>query len=139
MRDGRSVSAAAVALAAAVACLALPAAGGAQPAGAGLPACDPDNGGLALPAGFCALVVADGLGRVRHLDVTADGDIYVRNRGARGSATGDADEGVIALRDADGDGRAEIIGASPTTTGRVSSSTAAISTSRRSWRSCGIR
>ena len=42
-----------------------------------LPACDPDNGGLILPAGFCALVVADGLEGARHLDVTADGDIYV--------------------------------------------------------------
>ena len=26
------------------------------------PTCDPDNGGITLPAGFCALVVADGLG-----------------------------------------------------------------------------
>ena len=109
MRHERSVRAGAVAVAAVVGCLASPAAGGAQPAGAGLPACDPDNGGLVLPDGFCALVVADGLGRVRHLDVTADGDIYVRNRGARGRATGDEDEGVIALRDADGDGRAEVI------------------------------
>ena len=109
MRDGRSVRATAVALAAVVAGLGLPAAGGAQPAGADPPACDPDNGGLVLPDGFCALVVADGLGRVRHLDVTADGDIYVRNRGARGHAPGTEDEGVIALRDADGDGRAEVI------------------------------
>ena len=50
----------------------------------GLPACDPDNGGLILPEGFCALVVADGLEGARHLDVTADGDIYVHLRGSRG-------------------------------------------------------
>ena len=33
------------------------------------PSCDADNGGLVLPDGFCALVVADGLGSARHLDV----------------------------------------------------------------------
>ena len=31
------------------------------------PACAPDNAGLRLPAGFCALVVAEGLGTARHL------------------------------------------------------------------------
>jgi hypothetical protein len=38
--------------------------------------CDPDNGGLTLPQGFCAKVVADGLGPTRHLVVTPKGDIY---------------------------------------------------------------
>jgi hypothetical protein len=28
---------------------------------ANAPACDPDNGGIQLPPGFCALVVADGI------------------------------------------------------------------------------
>ena len=72
-----------------------------------LAVCDPDNGGLKLPAGFCAQVVADNLGMVRHLDVTADGTIYVRSLGAlpdQEPPTG----GIVALRDADGDGRAEI-------------------------------
>ena len=73
----------------------------------GVPACDPDNGGLILPDGFCALVVADGLDGARHLDVTADGDIYVHLRGARGRAPDSPGGGVVALRDADGDGRAE--------------------------------
>ena len=76
----------------------------------GLPACDPDNGGLVLPEGFCALVVADGLEGARHLDVTADGDIYVHLRGSRGG--GDPNPpggGIVALRDADGDGRAEVV------------------------------
>ena len=31
--------------------------------------CDQDNGGLTLPAGFCAAVFADNLGRARHLTV----------------------------------------------------------------------
>ncbi len=108
MRHQRSVLAAACLLAACVCGGAGIAASGEQPAGAARPACDADNGGLALPDGFCALVVADGIGRVRHLDVAANGDIYVRNRGARGRATGAEDAGVIALRDADGDGRAEV-------------------------------
>ena len=70
--------------------------------------CDPDNGGLKLPQGFCALVAADGLGTARHLAVAPNGDVYValQTRGGRGqSATGG---GVVALRDADGDGKLEI-------------------------------
>ena len=86
----------------------IPAPAEAQRSG-GLPACDPDNGGLILPEGFCALVVADGLEGARHLDVTADGDIYVHLRGARGRAPDSPGGGVVALRDADGDGRAEIV------------------------------
>ena len=86
-----------------------PAAGGGQSSAAGVPACDPDDGGLVLPDGFCALVVADGLGRVRHIDVAANGDIYVRSRGVRGGGGGAMGDGVVALRDADGDGRAEVV------------------------------
>ena len=74
-----------------------------------LPACDPDNGGLVLPDGFCALVVADGLGRARHIDVTADGDIYVHTRGARGQSADAPSGAIVALQDADGDGRAEVV------------------------------
>ena len=63
------------------------------------PACDPDDGGLRLPTGFCALVVADDLGRARHLAVGGNGDVFVAIRGEGG--------GVVALRDSDGDGRAD--------------------------------
>lgn len=66
-------------------------------------ACDPDNGGLALPEGLCAKVVADGLGSARHLAVAPNGDIYVRMR------TDSLGGGIVALRDADGDGRAEMV------------------------------
>src|SRR2546430_8229246 len=31
--------------------------------------CDPDNGGITLPDGFCAVVLADQVGRARHLAV----------------------------------------------------------------------
>ena len=74
---------------------------------AALPSCDPDNGGLKLPRGFCALVVADGLGPARHLVVAPNGDVYVALRGGQGGAGG-AGGGVIALRDTNGDGRFEI-------------------------------
>jgi glucose/arabinose dehydrogenase len=62
---------------------------------------DPDNGGLFLPEGFGALVVADSTGPARHLAVNGNGDIYVKLRLAKG------DSGNLALRDLDGDGRAD--------------------------------
>ena len=68
--------------------------------------CDPDNGGLTLPPGFCALVVADGISGVRHMVVAPNGDIFVARRRTRGDST--APVGVLALRDSDGDGRAEV-------------------------------
>ena len=63
------------------------------------PACDPNNGGITLPAGFCAFVAADGLGTGRHMAVAANGDLYLalQDKG-----------GVVALRDTNGDGRFEI-------------------------------
>jgi glucose/arabinose dehydrogenase len=61
--------------------------------------CAPDNAGLTLPRGFCALVVADTLGAARHLVAAPNGDLLVAVRGPNG--------GVIALRDEDGDGVAE--------------------------------
>jgi glucose/arabinose dehydrogenase len=68
--------------------------------------CDPDNGGLTLPAGFCALVVHDSVGDGRHLVVLPNGDIYVRRRQRPQGPTGD---GIVALRDTDGDGRADVM------------------------------
>ena len=71
------------------------------------PSCDPGNGGITLPAGFCALVVADDLGEARHLAVAPNGDVYValmRGPGGRGQA---GPGGVVALHDGDGDGRFE--------------------------------
>ena len=68
------------------------------------PLCDPDNGGITLPAGFCAGVVADNLGTPRHMTLGPRGDLYVMQRSAvEGKPPGD----IIALRDADGDGRFE--------------------------------
>jgi glucose/arabinose dehydrogenase len=69
-------------------------------------ACDDDNGGLTLPEGFCAVVVADSIGRARHIAVAPNGDIYVALRRSRGA--GEAGGG-LALRDTNGDGRMDLI------------------------------
>ncbi len=66
------------------------------------PSPDPDNGGLVLPPGFGAWVVADSTGRARHLAVRDNGDIYVKL-----SSTDEAQGGIVALRDEDHDGRAD--------------------------------
>ncbi|MGH9652913.1 MAG: PQQ-dependent sugar dehydrogenase, partial [Bryobacteraceae bacterium] len=56
--------------------------------------CDPGNGGLKLPPGFCAAVVADGIGHARHLAVAPNGDLYVALQ-----SRGDNPGGVVALGD----------------------------------------
>jgi glucose/arabinose dehydrogenase/cytochrome c5 len=73
-------------------------AAGAAVAVAALPKPDPDNGAITLPPGFRALVVADNLGSLRFMTVAPNDDVYVKTSG----------HGIIALRDQDGDGRAEI-------------------------------
>jgi glucose/arabinose dehydrogenase len=72
-------------------------------------ACDPDNGGLTLPPGFCALVIANNLGTARNLDVAANGDVFVSVR--RGPAASGQPAGpgfIVALRDSNGDGRIDV-------------------------------
>jgi glucose/arabinose dehydrogenase len=64
---------------------------------------DSDNGGLKLPEGFKALVVAENLGRGRHIDVNGNGDIYMALRNLKNG------KGIVALRDTNGDGRADVI------------------------------
>jgi glucose/arabinose dehydrogenase/cytochrome c553 len=64
---------------------------------------DSDNGGLFLPDGFGAVVVADNIGRARHLAINTNGDIYVKLRSPHG------EKGSVALRDTNNDGKADII------------------------------
>ena len=74
----------------------------ATPAG-GRVACATTLVGVTLPAGFCATVFADTLGAARHMTVAPNGDVFVaisNRQTVRG--------GVIALRDADRDGQAEV-------------------------------
>ncbi len=68
-----------------------------------LPPADPDNGGLVLPDGFQALVVADSIsGTAREITVSEDGNIYVKTRRSNKG-------NVAAVKDQDGDGKADIV------------------------------
>ena len=67
----------------------------------GRPACD--STGLTLPTGFCATVVTSLGTRARHLVVTPSGDIFVATIGSP-----QAPSSIVALRDTDGDGRADL-------------------------------
>jgi glucose/arabinose dehydrogenase len=69
-----------------------------QPRHAVRPVCAPDNGGLNLPDGLCALVLARDVGPVRHLVVAPNGDVFVNRESG----------GVLALRDTSGDGVADV-------------------------------
>lgn len=64
---------------------------------ADLPTPDPDDGGLKLPDGFHALVVADKLGPLRFLTVAPNGDVYVRHNN------------ILALHDGKGDGHFDVV------------------------------
>lgn len=65
-----------------------------------------NNGGLLLPDSFKSAVVADSVpGRVRHLAVNSNGDVYVKLRFPDKGGVG----GNAALRDTDKDGKADII------------------------------
>ena len=63
--------------------------------------CAPDNVGLTLQPGFCALIVAESIGPSRHMVVLENGDVLVAVSGARG--------GVRVLRDTTGDGKADVV------------------------------
>jgi glucose/arabinose dehydrogenase len=64
------------------------------------PVCDPDNGGLKLPPGFCAAVVADNVGRARHLAVAPNGDVFASIQAGRLGGGG-----IVSMRDTHGDGK----------------------------------
>lgn len=63
------------------------------------PACDAASAGLTLPPGFCATLVADQVGGVRHFAVAPNGDIVAARVGQAG--------GLYLLRDTSGDGRVD--------------------------------
>ena len=60
---------------------------------------DTGNAGLKLPAGFAASVVADSVGKARHIVTTAQGAIYVKlDKLVDG-------KGILRLKDVNGDGK----------------------------------
>ena len=70
-----------------------------------VPPCDADNGGLKLPSGFCAQVVAENLGVARHMAVAPNGDLFVSLRDQTQPPNTEIPGAVVGLRDANGDGR----------------------------------
>ena len=67
--------------------------------------CDTNNGGLSLPSGFCAVVVTTNAGRARQMAVRDNGDLYVAIDPDPMTKIGG---GILALRDTNGDGKADI-------------------------------
>ncbi|HEX9383500.1 MAG TPA: hypothetical protein VF908_08875, partial [Gemmatimonadaceae bacterium] len=73
-------------------------------------ACATDNGGITLPDGFCATVFADTLGHARHIAVASNGDVYVNTWSGKYYQGATHPGGfLIALRDTNNDGKADII------------------------------
>src|SRR5712691_9043656 len=72
--------------------------------------CADENGGITLPAGFCATVFADNIGHARHLVVAPNGVVYVNTWSGRyyGNDTPPAGGFLVALHDTNGDGRADV-------------------------------
>ncbi len=86
-------------------------------------ACPGDNAGLTVPAGFCATVFADSIAHGRHVAVAPNGDVYITLEGTApspekqlsGVAKQEQKASVVALRDTNHDGRADIIARLPGT------------------------
>jgi glucose/arabinose dehydrogenase len=68
--------------------------------------CPADIQDFTLPPGFCAVVVHEGVSDARDLVVTSEGDIYVARRQR---PQGPGGNGIVALRDTTGDGRADVM------------------------------
>lgn len=73
-------------------------------------ACPADNGGITLPAGFCATIFADTVGHARHMVVAPNGVVYVNTWSGRYYGNAPAPRGgfLVALRDTTGDGVADV-------------------------------
>ena len=86
--------------------------------GAGSAACPGGDAGLSLPRGFCATIFADEIGHARHMAIGPNGVVYVNTWSGRYYGTDRPPAGgfIVALRDDNGDGRAETVkrfGATP--------------------------
>lgn len=63
----------------------------------------PDNPGLVMPAGFSASMLADSVGKARHIVATKQGALYIKlDRLVAG-------KGILRLKDTNGDGKADDI------------------------------
>jgi glucose/arabinose dehydrogenase len=80
------------------------------------PPCTTGTAELTLPAGFCATIFADSLGRARHAAVASNGDVYAAIEGTRPPGPNQAADtnappraSFVALRDTNRDGRADVV------------------------------
>jgi glucose/arabinose dehydrogenase/mono/diheme cytochrome c family protein len=73
--------------------------------------CPGKDPGITLPPGFCATIFADNLGHARHLIVTGNGVVYVNTWSGPyyGNDKPPAGGFLVALKDTDGDGKADIV------------------------------
>jgi glucose/arabinose dehydrogenase/mono/diheme cytochrome c family protein len=73
--------------------------------------CPGDNGGIALPTGFCATVFADQIGHARQMAVAPNGVVYVNTWSGPyyRNDTPPAGGFILALQDTTGNGRADRI------------------------------
>jgi glucose/arabinose dehydrogenase len=72
--------------------------------------CAPDNGGLKLPDGVCATIFADAQGPTRHIVVGPDNTVYASTwTNPRRQPTLPLGGMLVAMRDTDGDGKADKI------------------------------
>lgn len=74
-------------------------------------ACPTNDSGLALPAGFCASIFADGIGHARHLVVAPTGVVYVNTWSSEYYGKDPTPPGgfLVALQDTQGTGKADVI------------------------------
>ena len=81
------------------------------PAQAAAVSCNGDAAGITLPDGFCATIFADNIGHARQMAVAPDGTLYVNTWSGIYYNNGTVPPGgfVVALKDTDGDGRADVI------------------------------
>jgi glucose/arabinose dehydrogenase len=71
--------------------------------------CSADSG-ITLPPGFCATVFADTIGHARHLAIAPDGIVYANTWSGQyfqGAPKAPAGGFIVALRDTNGDGKAD--------------------------------
>src|SRR5271163_1321925 len=82
-----------------------------KPSGAPAGACAGHNGGITLPPGFCATVLADNLGHARHIVFGPNGVLYVNTWSGRYYRNDTLPAGgfLVAIKDSKGDGHADVI------------------------------
>ena len=110
MRLNRSQNKVFCSAAAAVACGALSLGAALDSRAAATGACDGDDSGLKLPAGFCATIFADGIGHARHVVVADDGVVYVNTWSGLYFGNDKPHDGgfLVALKDTKGNGKADV-------------------------------